>query len=201
MRRIAIGAPGLSVGIIALFAACNAGQPGQGGQEPAPSGALAIEDTDHDAGATRVADENELLSQAERLQSNLDAILASNSTVTGNWFVGDVTAEFTMYFDGERETYAEERVQLGDGGTAWRQYFFDDGVLVFFVEEGTRPSADSGRDGTDSVIVVLDFDGQGNVKSFYKTVGGAPADLGESEGALVLQSLERLRQGARQAGP
>lgn len=197
MRRIAETC--IAIGALGLLTACNAGQPGQGGQEPAPSGAIALDDTDPDAGATRVADENALLSQAERLQSNLDAILAANSTVTGSWFIGDVTAEFTMYFDGDRETYAEERVDRGDGGTAWRQYFFEDGVLAFFVEEGTRPSAAPGS--MDSVIVVLDFDTGGEVVSFYKTVGGTPADLGESEEALVLEGLERLREGAGQAGP
>ncbi len=190
MRRIAIGA-------LALLAACNAGQTGQAGPDPTMRGAAMSDDTNTDA--VRVADEDELLSQAERLQSNLDAILAASSHVAGSWFVGDVTAEFTMYFAGERETYAEERVELGDGGTAWRQYYFDDGVLEFFVEEGTRPSADRGS--MDSVVVVLDFDAAGEVEAFYKTVGGLPADLGESEGVIVHQNLERLREGARQAGP
>ncbi len=188
----------LAIGGLGALAACNAGQPGQSGQEPASSGELAIDDTDHDAGATRVEDENELLSRGERLQANLDAILASSSQVTGSWFVGDVTAEFTMYYAGERETYAEERVELGDGGTAWRQYFFETGTLVFYVEEGERPSASGGM---DSVVVVLDFDPQGEVAAFYKAIGGQRADLGESEEAQVRQSVERLRQGARQAGP
>jgi len=188
----------IAIGALSLLIACNAGQPGQGGQELTPRGAAA-DDAVPDTGVSRVTDENDLLSQAERLQSNLDAILASSSRVTGNWFVGDVTAEFTMYFDGDHETYAEERVELGDGGSAWRQYFFDDGALAFFVEEGSRPSARSG--GTDSVIVILDFDDAGELEAFYKTIGGAPADLGESEDVLVRQSLERLREGARQAGP
>ena len=190
MRRLAIGT-------LSLLAACNAGQPGPGENEPISGGSPAAPDTP----VVRAADENALLSRAERLQSNLDAILAASSKVTGSWFVGDVTAEFTIYFDGDREAYAEELVELGDGGTAWRQYFFDDGTLAFFVEEGVRPNGDSGRDGTDSVLVVLDFDSEGNVESFYKTIGGAPVDLGESEERLVRQSLERLREGARQAGP
>jgi len=51
------------------------------------------------------------------------------------------------------------------------------------------------------VVVVLDFDPQGEVAAFYKAIGGQRADLGESEEAQVRQSVERLRQGARQAGP
>lgn len=187
-----------AIAMLASQPACDPGQSGQAGRDASPEAAM-IDSAAYDTGAVRVDDENELLSQAARLQSNLDAILASNSQVSGSWFVGDVTAEFTVYYDGERETYAEEHVDRGDGGTAWRQYYFDAGTLAFFVEEGTRPSADGA--GSDSVIVILDFDPQGDVEAFYKSIGGAPADLGESEEAEVLRSLERLREGARQAGP
>ena len=186
-----------SIAAIALLLGCN-GHPGPAGREPVAA-APAPGESAVDTVAIRAASEEALLSDAERLQSNVDAILAASSQVAGTWFVGDVTAEFTMYFDGDRETYAEERVDRAGGGTAWRQYFFEDGKLVFFVEQGTRPAADGA--GTDSVIVVLDFDASGEVEAFYKAIGGMPADLGESEGVLVLQSLERLREGARQAGP
>jgi hypothetical protein len=190
------------IGALCLLAACNSDRPLQGAQEPTPPGAVVADDAVRDTGATQAAATHPLISRAERLQSNLDAILVASTRVTGSWFVGEVSSEFTMYMDGDRETYAEERVKLGNGGTAWRQYFFDDGTLAFFVEEGSRPNGGDVRsgDGGDSVLVVLEFNADGEVESFYKTVGGAPADLGESEGAIVRQNLERLREGARQAG-
>jgi len=193
VRRFALGAIGLLV-------VCSACQSGNNEQGPTPRGGPAIAD-DALPDTVRAADEDALISRADRLQVNLNAVQDASTKVTGSWFIGDVTAEFTIYFDGENESYAEERVELGDGGTAWRQYFFEDGALAFFVEEGSRPSGDSSRGGTDSVVVILDFDSQGRVESFYKTIGGDPADLGESEEARVWESVDRLRQGARQAGP
>ncbi len=128
--------------------------------------------------------------EAERLRERLDDL----REVEGEWGRGDASSTFTAYFDEDELRYLREEVSLGEYGSSQNEYFFRDGRLFLYQEEGERavPGRESPR--AAAVTVRISYGSEGEVFEARKTVNGEPAPPRPDEVEGASRHAEELRR-------
>lgn len=132
--------------------------------------------------------------KAAEVEKGLDSLTKSE----GRWQAGSNEATFTAYFSGANLVFIEEHLSAGDRGSTVGKYYFDNGNLAFYQEEGqwrefNSPAPVSQRKITRSML----FDAGGRLTTASKTVDDAITAISEYEALPVQTRAQNLRNVAR----
>lgn len=119
--------------------------------------------------------------------------------VDGQWEQGDAASTISAYFDGPQLRYLEERMTIGQYGSAANAYYFEQGTL-FFLESVKRVAMGTpGRDDRQEEIAMRAlFAPDGTREEAMRWVDGAAAEMDEGELLSALRHAEGLREAAMQ---
>jgi hypothetical protein len=132
--------------------------------------------------------------KAAEVEKGLDSLTKSE----GRWQAGSNEATFTAYFSGANLMFIEEHLSAGDRGSTVGKYYFDNGNLAFYQEEGqwrefNSPAPVGQRKITRSML----FDASGRLTTASKTVDDAITPISEYEALPVQTRAQNLRNVAR----
>ncbi|GEM_PF-3172799 len=136
--------------------------------------------------------------QAQARAAEIDNSLAGLAKSEGRWQAGSNESTFTAYFSGANLVLIEEHLSAGDRGSSTNKYYFDNGNLSYYQEEGqwrefNSPTPVNTRKITRSMV----FDADGRLTAAAKTVDDVSTPIGEYEALPVQTRAQNLHNVAR----
>ena len=123
----------------------------------------------------------------------ITALMDEMQLVTGNWYMGEAKSKFQAYYAGDELKLIIEQMDVGEYGSSEYRYYFKDGYLFYYEQNGKRTAPNSKRpDEADNVNVVMHFDKEGTLVSSSKKINFNPVELHEIEAPGVLKHCEVL---------
>jgi hypothetical protein len=114
----------------------------------------------------------------------------------GSTTAGDATSSWTAFLSGDRLVLVDDSTSLGDYGASRARFYFEEGRLRFYREEGTRVNMAPGATGSRSLEARIAFDETGAVAaSAYREEGRdttLPAPKADEARARAAGFLQRL---------
>jgi uncharacterized lipoprotein YbaY len=122
------------------------------------------------------------VSPAERALAALRSKLDTADKISGSYKAGTYEATYEAFLDGDALVAVREARNYGDAGSAKVVFYFRDGILVAYDEEGTRRAAAkaAGAQTTNNTTLALNFTG-GRYANGRKTVNGTAGQPSETE--------------------
>lgn len=143
-----------------------------------------------------------LVTQAQAKAAAIESQSSSLDRREGQWTLGSATIGYSVLMSGPAVSYIEEHVDAGDAGNSVNKYYFEDGALFFYQDEGrwreTNPPNPMSMRQIGRAMVI---DAQGRLVTAYKTVDGVSVGLGENEVTAVLAQAWHLLAATNKQGP
>jgi hypothetical protein len=134
---------------------------------------------------------------AEKQAMETDATLAGMSRREGEWSLGEAHSTYSAYSDGKNPSVIEEQLDMGDSGSSRNKYYFKDGSLHLYEEDGTWRQIDPPNPITTRHIKrTMVFDVNGKLVTAVKLIDGAPAPVEGYEANAILTHALELRNAA-----
>ena len=125
--------------------------------------------------------------------SEITALMDEMQLVTGNWYMGEAKSNFQAYYAGDELKLIIEQMDMGEYGSSEYRYYFKDGYLFYYEQNGKRTAPNSKRpDEADNVNVVMHFNKEGILVSSSKKINFEPVELLDIEAPGVLKHCEVL---------
>jgi len=119
--------------------------------------------------------------QARQAAVTIDQSLAGYRQISGVREFGDFVGRFTAYADKKKVVYIEERQELGAYGKAMAKYYFADGRLFYYQQQGELlVPGEAGSLERQPIQVSLAFGAKGQLTEGSLLIGGQPAQLANS---------------------
>ncbi|TVR97850.1 MAG: hypothetical protein EA406_09040, partial [Rhodospirillales bacterium] len=124
------------------------------------------------------------------LKQDLGALRRVDGTMT----MGDADIRYSAYFDARALRYVNERIAMGDYGSAVAEYYLENGQLRYHRQEARLTAMEPGAaPGTvRQVEFELWFDAEGNLAGWERTVDGRLTRVPETEIQGALRHWEVL---------
>lgn len=134
-----------------------------------------------------------LLTVAQNKAAAVDAGLSGYTLRSQPQLFGDVRSDISIYSSGSQIVLIEEKLTTSDNSIATNRYYFDNGRLFLFQDDGrwlelNPPSPLV----TKNVRRNMAFTPTGKLITASKTIDGAPAVVGEYEAVAVLARAQQL---------
>ncbi|MCG3201657.1 MAG: hypothetical protein NFCOHLIN_01527 [Gammaproteobacteria bacterium] len=134
-----------------------------------------------------------LLTVAQNKAAAVDAGLSGYTLRSQPQVFGDVRSDISIYSSGSQIVLVEEKLTTSDNSIATNRYYFDNGKLFLFQDDGrwlelNPPSPLV----TKNVRRNMAFTPTGKLITASKTIDGAPAIVGEYEAVAVLARAQQL---------
>jgi hypothetical protein len=114
---------------------------------------------------------------AASLESRVEAERASLLRRPGRTAAGDAVSEWTAYYRGDALLLIDDSVSLGDYGGSRVRFYFDEGRLRLYREEGRRANTGRGESGARTIVTRIVFDDAGVVAASSYQVDGRDSTL------------------------
>jgi hypothetical protein len=127
------------------------------------------------------------IADAETKAAAIDNLLPTLERRDGQWTLGRAAIRYTIYMNGPVVACIDEIVDSGDAGGSTNKYYFDNGVLFLYREQGHWRETNPPNPMTmREVARAMVFNPEGGLVSSLKTVDGVAAGLSEYESTAVL---------------
>jgi hypothetical protein len=114
---------------------------------------------------------------ADSLEARTEARRASLVRQPGRTIAGDAVSEWTAYYNGDALLLIDDSVSLGDYGGSRVRFYFDEGRLRLYREEGRRALTGRGETGANAIATRIVFDDAGVVAASSYQVDGRDSTL------------------------
>lgn len=134
------------------------------------------------------------LKDPHQIITAIDKSLANYQSVSGKRSEGDVSADFTAYFDNAQLVYVEENQNKGEYESGIAKYYFDDGKLIAYTKNGKSLIVPSG--GVASVQreeISLFYDSALNLSDGELKIDGATSELPETYIKAAYTAAEKIQ--------
>jgi hypothetical protein len=140
---------------------------------------------------------NEVNKDPRQLIADIDKSLAGYKSVSGKRSDGDLSADFTAYFDNTQLVYVEESQTKGEYDSGIARYYFDDGKLIAYTRNGKNLIVPSG--GVASIQrqeISMVYDSALNLADGELKVNGSASELPENYIKAAYAAAEKIRSSA-----
>lgn len=114
---------------------------------------------------------------AAALEARVEARRGSLVRKPGNTVAGDAVSQWTAFYAGDTLLLIDDSVSLGDYGGSRVRFYFDEGRLRLYREEGRRTNTGPGERGVRAISTRIVFDDAGAVAASTYQVDGRDATL------------------------
>jgi hypothetical protein len=114
---------------------------------------------------------------AAALEARIEARRGSLVRKPGGTVAGDAVSQWTAFYAGDTLLLIDDSVSLGDYGGSRVRFYFDEGRLRLYREEGRRVNTGAGERGTRAISTRIVFDDAGAVAASTYRVDGRDSTL------------------------
>ena len=118
---------------------------------------------------------------AAALEAGTEARRGSLVRKPGSTVAGDAVSQWTAFYAGDTLLLIDDSVSLGDYGGSRVRFYFDEGRLRLYREEGRRTNTGSGERGARSISTRIVFDAAGAVAASTYQVNGRDSTLPDTK--------------------
>jgi hypothetical protein len=134
-----------------------------------------------------------LLTVAQNKAAAVDAGLSGYTLRSQPQVFGDVRSDISIYSSGSQIVLIEEKLTTSDNSIATNRYYFDNGSLFLFQDDGRWLELNPPNPlVTKNVRRNMAFTPTGKLITASKTIDGSPAIVGEYEAVAVLARAQQL---------
>lgn len=143
-----------------------------------------------------------VIADAQKQALDIDAKLEQMHKRDGEWTLGDAHSTYSAYSQDKDPSVIEEHLDLAGSGSSRNKYYFKDGNLYLYEEDGNWSEIDPPNPITTRHIKrTMVFDSAGKLVTAAKLVDGAPAPVQGYEANAVLERAVDLRNAAMAPPP
>lgn len=127
---------------------------------------------------------------------DIAARLSTLRRIDGSWQDGDAASAISAYFEDGALRYVEERLTIGQYGSAANAYYFEEGALFYHETIKRIRSAGQPPDAGDEVAFRVLFGPDGGRAASSKWINGEPVELDDAELQTALRHAVVIREAA-----
>lgn len=120
--------------------------------------------------------------------------LATLRRIDGSWQDGDAASVISAYFEGGALRYLEERMTIGQYGSAVNAYYFEEGALFYHETIKQVRSAGQPPDAGDEIAFRVLFGPDGVTTASSKWINGESGELDDAELQTALRHAAVIRE-------
>ena len=128
--------------------------------------------------------------------ADIAARLSTLHRIEGSWQEGDAASTISAYFEAGALRYLEERMTIGQYGSAVNAYYFEEGALFYHETIKLVRSADQSPDTGDEIAFRVLFGPDGVPAASSKWINGEPVELDDAELQTALRHAAVIRDAA-----
>ncbi|MGQ0658242.1 MAG: hypothetical protein ACT4NU_09135 [Chromatiales bacterium] len=134
-----------------------------------------------------------LLADAQSRAASIDAGRPGLTVQSRQQVIGEIKTDVSVYYSGQQVVLVEEKVQTVDNSQSINRYYFDNGSLYLYEDDGRWLDVNPPNPlVTKTFKRAMVFNPTGKLVTAAKSVDGVPAGLGEYEAVAVLGRVNEL---------